>query len=56
MYSDEWDCVSGFYGKDVGCRVDRWVGYWCYRDMDLVMRKDKVIGNTIITVTLTLRR
>ncbi len=29
MYSEEWDCVSGFYVKDVGCREGRGVGYWC---------------------------
>jgi len=54
MYSEEWDCVSCFYGNDVGCRKDWWVGHWCYQDVDLVMRWDGVIGNTIITVTLTL--
>jgi hypothetical protein len=54
MYSEEWDCVSGFYGKDVGCRVDRWVGYRCYQDVDLMMRWDGVTDTTII-ITLALR-
>ena len=47
--------MSDFYGKVAGYRDGRWVGYCCYQDADLVMRWDGVIGNTIITVTLTLR-
>ena len=54
MYSEEWDCVSGFYGEEAGCREDRCVGYRCYWDVELVMRWDGVIGNTII-ITLALK-
>lgn len=39
MYSEGWDCVSGFY-DEVGVDEMKW---------------GRVIGNTIIPVTLTLR-
>ena len=46
--------MSGFYGKDVERREDRWVEYRCYWSVDIVMKWDGVIGNTVITVTLAL--